>query len=92
VPATSKIRVFYRVSSSAEVRNINELSWIPFNSEGQEDITVTPPESTNVFKEYKYSANNLLEFSAFQLKVVLKGTISSYPPIIRDLRGIALAV
>jgi len=92
VRTTSSVRVFYRVSGAEEVRNIGDLSWIPFNTAGEEDITVTPAENENVFKEYKYSASNINHFTAFQIKIVMKGSNSSYPPIIRDLRGIALAV
>jgi hypothetical protein len=92
VRTTSSVRVFYRVSSSEEVRNISDLSWIPFNTAGEEDITVTPAENEVTFKEYKYSASNLNDFTAFQIKIEMKGSVSSYPPIIRDLRGIALAV
>jgi hypothetical protein len=91
VQTTSSVRVFYRVSGAEEVRNIGELSWIPFNTNGEEDITVTPAENDNVFKEYKYSVTGINDFTAFQIKIVMKGSISSYPPIIRDLRGIALA-
>jgi hypothetical protein len=91
VQTTSSVRVFYRVSGAEEVRNIGELSWIPFNTDGEEDITVTPAENDNVFKEYKYSVTGINDFTAFQIKIVMKGSISSYPPIIRDLRGIALA-
>ena len=36
--------------------------------------------------------SDINDFTSFQLKVVMKGTISSYPPVLRDLRGIALAV
>jgi hypothetical protein len=92
VQTTSSVRLFYRVSGAEEVRNIGELSWIPFNTAGEEDVTVTPAENDNVFKEYKYSASNINHFTAFQIKIVMKGSNSSYPPIIRDLRGIALAV
>ena len=92
VQTTSNVRVFYRVSGAEEVRNIGDLSWIPFNTAGEEDITVTPAENDNVFKEYKYSDTGINEFTAFQIKIVMKGSVSSYPPIIRDLRGIALAV
>jgi hypothetical protein len=91
VQTTSSVRVFYRVSGAEEVRNIGELSWIPFNTNGEEDITVTPAENDNVFKDYKYSATSINDFTAFQIKIVMKGSNSSYPPIIRDLRGIALA-
>ena len=89
---TSEVEVYYRVSGAEEVRDINDLGWIPFNGDGSEDITVTPAESDNVFKEYKYSASSINTFTAFQVKIVLKGTNSAYPPIVRDLRGIALAV
>ena len=51
-----------------------------------------PAEDDTTFKEYKFSQANINEFTSFQLKIVMKGTNSSYPPIIRDMRGIALAV
>jgi hypothetical protein len=92
VPASSSVKVFFRVSSSEIVRNINDLSWRPFNTDGSEDITVKPSENPNIFKEYKYSITNQNDFTVFQIKIELKGTNSSYPPIIQDLRGIALAV
>ena len=44
------------------------------------------------FNEYKYTVTGIAGFTAFQIKIVMKGSISSYPPRIRDLRGIALAV
>lgn len=91
VRSSSEVLVFFRVTGAEEVRNINDLSWTPFNTDGSEDISVTPAENDNVFKEYKYSALGLNTFTAFQIKIVMKGSISSYPPIIRDLRGIALA-
>jgi hypothetical protein len=92
VRSTSSVRVFYRVSSSEEVRNIDDLNWIPFNSDGSEDTTVVPAEDAATFKEYKYSATGIHDFTAFQVKVVMKGTNSAYPPVIQDLRGIALAI
>ena len=36
--------------------------------------------------------SDLNKFTAFQLKLVFKGTVSSYPPRVKDLRGIALAI
>jgi len=92
VRATSNVEVYYRVSSSEEVRNIDDLSWIPFNTNGNEDTTVVPAEDADTFKEYKYSATGIHDFTAFQIKIVMKGTNSAYPPVIRDMRGIALAV
>ena len=92
VRSSSSVRVFYRATSAEEVRNIDDLGWIAFNGDGSEDVTVTPAEDAGTFKEYKYSASSIGEFSAFQIKIVMKGTNSAYPPVIKDLRGIALAV
>jgi hypothetical protein len=92
VRSSSSVRVYYRVTSSEEVRNIDDLNWLPFNSDGSEDTTVTPAEDAGTFKEYKYSASGIHDFTAFQIKIVMKGTNSAYPPVIQDLRGIALAV
>jgi len=92
VRATSEVEVYFRTSSASEARNINDLAWIPFNGDGSEDVAVTPAESDNTYFEYKYTGTNLTEFTAFQIKILLKGTNSSYPPIVRDMRAIALAV
>ena len=92
IRSTSSVEVYFRTTSSEEARNVNDLSWIPFNTTGTSDSTVTPSEDNETFKEYKYSITGLNEFTAFQIKIVMKGTNSAYPPIIRDMRGIALAV
>jgi hypothetical protein len=92
VRASSEVEVYYRVTGSEEVRNIKDLGWVAFNGDGSEDISVIPADSDNIFNEYKYSANSINTFTAFQIKIVLKGTNSAYPPIVRDLRGIALAL
>ena len=92
VRSSSQIRVYYRTSGGAETRKIEDINWLPFNSDGSEDITIAPAEDDLTFREYKYSANGLNDFTSFQIKIVMKGTISSYPPIVKDMRGIALAI
>jgi len=92
IRSSSSVQVYYRVTGAEEVRNINDLNWVPFNGDGSEDTTVTPAEDDITYKEYKYSDTGIHDFTAFQIKIVMKGTISSYPPKIRDMRGIALAV
>ena len=92
IRSTSSVEVYFRTTSSEEARNIDDLSWIPFNTTGTSDSTVTPSEDSETFKEYKYSTTGINEFTAFQIKIVMKGTNSAYPPVIRDMRGIALAV
>ena len=92
VRSSSQIRLYYRTSGGAETRKIEDINWLPFNSDGSEDITIAPAEDDLTFREYKYSASGLNDFTSFQIKIVMKGTISSYPPICKDMRGIALAI
>ena len=92
VRSDAEVEVYFRITSADEVRNVKDLNWTPFNTAGEEDTTVAPAESNDIFKEYKYSASALTEFSAFQLKIVMKATNSSHAPRVKDLRGLALAV
>jgi len=92
VRASAEVEVYFRGTSAEEVRDIKDLSWTPFNGDGSEDTTVAPAESNNQFKEYKYSASGISDFTAFQIKIVMKGTNSAHAPRVKDLRGIALAV
>ena len=73
VRSSSSVRVYFRVSSSEEVRNIEDLNWTPFNSDGSEDTTVATTEDNETFKEYKYSVSGINDFTSFQLKIVMKG-------------------
>ena len=92
VPSTSEVEMYFRTSAADDARNIKELVWTPFNDDGSPDTAVTPTDDNSTFKEHKYSVSDLPSFTSFQLKIVLKGTVSSYPPRVKDLRGIALAV
>ena len=92
VASTAAVKMFYRLSNADDARKMGDLAWEPFNSDGTPDTAVEPTENRYQFKEHKYTASGLTSFTAFQLKIVMKGTNSSYPPIIRDMRGIALAI
>ena len=59
-------------------------------SDGSSDIDVRP-SLDNEFLEYQYSIDDLDQFSAFQIKIVMNGTNEAYSPRIKDLRAIALA-
>ena len=63
-------------------------NWLD-NNNNKRDVDA---EEDTTFKEYKYSASDINDFTSFQLKIVMKGSNSSYPPVLRDMRGIALAV
>ena len=88
----SAVKVYYRVTSSEDARKLGDVDWKGFNEDGSPDTAVTPALNNITFREQKFSASNIPAFTAFQLKVVLTGTNSSYPPLLKDMRGIALAV
>ena len=92
VPSTSEVEMFYRLSNADDARKMGDLAWEPFNTDGSPDKAVPPSDDDVTFREHQYSATDLTTFTAFQLKIILKGTSSSYPPRVKDMRGIALAV
>ena len=92
VRSTSVIKMYYRVTSAEDARKLGDVVWSAFNSDGSADSAVDPAKDNTTFKEHQFSVSSLPEFTAFQLKVVMTGTSSSYPPILKDMRGIALAI
>ena len=92
VQSTSSVKMFYRVTSAEDARKLGNVAWRAFNTDGTADSVPEPSKDDNDFKEQKFTVSGLEPFSAFSLKIVLTGTISSYPPLIKDMRGIALAV
>ena len=92
VRSTSAVKMYYRNTSAEDARKLGDIAWSAFNSDGTPDSTVDPAKDNVTFKEHKFSASSLPEFTAFQLKVVMTGTNSSYPPLLKDMRGIALAI
>jgi hypothetical protein len=92
VPSTAEVEMFYRVSNADDARKMSDLAWIPFNDDGSPDKAVPPSDDDTTFREHQYSVSGTTTFTAFSLKIILKGTSSSYPPRVKDMRGIALAV
>jgi hypothetical protein len=92
VRSTSTVKMYYRTSSADDARLLGNIAWIAFNSDGTPDSAVVPAGDDVALKEHQYSVSSLPAFTAFQLKVVMTGTNSSYPPLLKDMRGIALAV
>ena len=66
------------------------LLGLHFNGDGTPDATVPPAEDDLTFREQQYSVSDVPGFTAFALKIVLTGTNSSYAPVVKDMRGIAL--
>ena len=92
VRSTSAIKMYYRATSVDDVRKLGDVAWRAFNDDGTPDSQPDPAKTDNDFKEHQFTVSDLPPFTAFALKITLTGTNSSYPPLLKDLRGIALAV
>ena len=92
IRTSSAVKMYYRTTSAEDVRKLGDVAWTAFNTDGTPDTTVAPAEDDLTLKEQQYSATGIPGFTAFALKIVMTGTNSSYPPVIKDMRGIALAV
>ena len=96
VRSTSSIKVFFRLSGGEETRRIEDIPYTAFNTDGSPDTAVDPSNGDAVldldFKDYKFSASTLPEFTSFQIKIVFNGTVSALPARLKDFRALALAV
>ena len=102
--ATADVNLLYKIQRLDETIPFDDLPWVMFTgsggtADGQSTTSVTTSKNRTDFKEYKYLAGlaedgtgtALDEFNAFAIKIVMQGTSSSKPPIIKDFRTIALA-
>ena len=98
-PATSEIKVLFKVLGAQDSVDFDDLNYEYFNTDGSPDRFVNPSLDQDDFQEYEYSAGvtddgigtPLDEFISFSIKIVMQGTNMSQPPRIKDLRAIALA-
>jgi hypothetical protein len=60
----------------------------PSLNDGSEDF-YSQPSGAMEFRDYEYTADNLPEFNAFSIKIVMAGTNQAQPPVFADLRAIA---
>ena len=88
-PPGSFVDAYYRVLRTNSTQAFETILWKPLSL----DATVDDGVSSNPgeFKEYVYTADNIGSFTAFSIKLVMRGGNSAQVPKIRDFRGIALA-
>ena len=97
-PASSDIKVMYRILPIDESEDFDNLGYTYFNTDGSSDASVGSSASINDFQEYQYTAgvsddgvgDSLPEFIALHIKIVMTGTNTAEPPRIKALRVIAL--
>ena len=97
-PATSEIKVLFKLLRTDDASDFDDLGYTNFNTDGSPDETVPASADESDFREYVYTAgvtddgigNPLDEFISFQIKIVMQGTNSAEPPRIKELRALAL--
>jgi len=91
------IKVLYKTLRTDSAENFNDIEWSFFNTTGIPDSTVPISKTRTDFKEYRYFVGKnslgvgteLNEFVAFAVKIVLQGSNTSLPPLVKDFRAIA---
>jgi hypothetical protein len=86
--STSYVDVYYKTLRSDDTTQFEDIAWTYMTI----DKTVTESKGYTDFREYTYEASNLDGYIAFAVKLVMRGTNTAQPPMIRDFRGIALAL
>jgi hypothetical protein len=93
-PSEASFDVYYRTNASdtAAEGNLLNSTWVLATVETE----MPSDENINIFRDYRYlvggNTGTMDAFSQFQVKIVLKSTNTSKPPVIKDLRAIALSV
>ncbi len=90
-PSTSEIQVMFKILRSDDSTDFDDLGYTFFNTTGTTDVTTNPSTTKDDFIEHEYTATNLGEFIAFQIKIRMQGTNSSEPPRVKRLRVVATA-
>ena len=95
----AEIKVLHKTLGSDESIDFDEKGFTFFNTTGTTDSTVRNSLSDSDFQDYSFTAGvtddgigeSLPEFSQFQIKIVMQSTDAANPPLIKDLRVLALA-
>ena len=97
-PATSEIKVLFKLLRTDDASDFDDLGYTHFNTDGSPDEVVPASADNQDFREYVYTGGvtdegigeSLDEFIAFQIKIVMQGTNSAEPPRIKEFRAMAL--
>ena len=84
----ASIEVYQKTQQSDDTAQFEDLAWVEMTA----DKTVTESLNYLDYREYTFEASGLNGFISFAVKIVMKGTNSAEPPLIKDLRAIALAL
>jgi len=97
-PATSEIKVLFKLLRTDDASDFDDLGYTNFNTDGSPDEVVPASADNEDFREYSYTGGvtddgigeSLDEFISFQIKIIMQGTNSAEPPRISEFRAMAL--
>jgi len=84
----ASIEVYQKTQQSDDTAQFEDLAWVQMTA----DKTVTESKNYLDYREYTFETSGLNGFISFAVKIVMKSTNSAEPPLIKDLRAIALAL
>ncbi|AIX46147.1 virion structural protein [Synechococcus phage ACG-2014b] len=87
-PPNTFIKPLYRVLPKGSTESIENLGFQYFPTT---EATIPSTEEEEVYRDYEYEVTGL-DYTQYQIKILLISSNQAYTPIIKDLRGIALAV
>ena len=86
--SSANLDVYFKVLKSDDTSPFENIEWTAMTI----DKAVSESKSYTNFRERTYEVAGLDSFIAFSIKIVMRGTKSTEPPFIQDLRVIALAL
>jgi len=92
VQSNSGIEVFYKTLRTDMNTSFDNIGWVPYNTSGEANIIPSFSKHQGDFKDYLYTIDNLPEFIAFSIKIVMKSSNSAQVPLIKNFRTISLAL
>jgi len=101
----TSVKLLFKILRVDDAFDFDEMSFRFFNDDGTvsgsggPDDTTRPSESRSEYIEHEYTAgvtddgigSPLEEFIAFQIKIVMRSTNQALPPLLKNLRVLALA-
>ena len=95
---TSEIEVYRKTRAPDDETPMSEIPYVEMtqsntlqNSEERSQSPYNEAYRTNFF-DFNYGETDIPEFGSFKIKIVMKATNPAYPPRVKDMRTIALAI
>jgi len=94
---TSSIEVYHKTRGVDDETPMDDIPYVQLT---QDNVAISAENRSQSpynesykqdFFDYNFSETGISEFSAFKIKIVMKGSNPAYPPRLTDMRAIALA-